>query len=148
MKKIIKNPIFTFILGIILAGSIGVYASTQYMASQVTYNKNGKATVEAALNDLYDKSKHHHLIFSPVSEEEFESIGRSSFSVQAGTDEMYIVFSLGTNSSVGNPTISGDIVESSEQVGFNTYTDVHNNKYFFWLDYFIYLFLKDVFLEK
>ena len=45
-----KGIIISFIIGVILASSIAVYA-TGYLASQVTY-KDGK-TVEYALNDLY-----------------------------------------------------------------------------------------------
>ena len=53
MKKILKKEvIIAFIIGIILASSIAVYAAVS--ASQITY-KDGK-TVEYALNDLYSKS--------------------------------------------------------------------------------------------
>ena len=56
MKKIInKNTIFGFIIGLIVCG-VTVYAATNYMASQITYGNNGKATVEAALDDLYTKA--------------------------------------------------------------------------------------------
>ena len=55
MKKILKKEvIIAFIVGIILASSIAVYAAN-YSASQVTY-KDGK-TVEYALNDLYNATK-------------------------------------------------------------------------------------------
>ena len=49
-----KGIIISFIIGVILASSITVYA-TGYLASQVTY-KDGK-TVEQALNDLYSKTE-------------------------------------------------------------------------------------------
>ena len=53
MKKILKKEVvIAFIVGIIFASSIAVYAST-INASNVDY-KNGK-TVEYALNDLYGK---------------------------------------------------------------------------------------------
>lgn len=53
MKKIIKKEvIITFIISIIIASTIIVYA-TNYLASQVNY-KDGKS-VEDALNDLYSK---------------------------------------------------------------------------------------------
>ena len=51
MKKVIKNPLLTFIFGAIIFGSIGVLASN-ILASQVTYNNT---TVDLALNDLYER---------------------------------------------------------------------------------------------
>ena len=53
MKKIIKNPIFTFILGAIIFGSIGVLASN-ILAQDVTY---GNTNVKLALDVLYTKAK-------------------------------------------------------------------------------------------
>ena len=47
-----KGIIISFIIGVILASSITVYA-TSYFAKDITY-KDGK-TVEYALNDLYTK---------------------------------------------------------------------------------------------
>ena len=47
-----KSIVIAFIIGVILASSIAVYAAVS--ASQITY-KNDK-TVEYALNDLYDKT--------------------------------------------------------------------------------------------
>ena len=55
MKKILKKEvIIAFIIGIILASSIAVYAAT-INAKDIDY-KDGK-TVEYALNDLYQKSQ-------------------------------------------------------------------------------------------
>ena len=52
-KKILKKEIIiAFIIGVIIASGITVYA-TSYLASQVTY-KEGKK-VEQALNELYSK---------------------------------------------------------------------------------------------
>ena len=51
-KRNKKGIIISFILGVILASSITIYA-TNYFANQVTY-KDGK-TVEYALNDLYNR---------------------------------------------------------------------------------------------
>lgn len=59
MKKILKKEVIVaFIVGIILASSIAVYAYSYY-ASDVSYTKPGTETaisVETALNDLYSKS--------------------------------------------------------------------------------------------
>ena len=58
MKKIIKKEvIISFIVGIILASSIAVYAYS-CAAKDVSYTKPGENTpisVEAALNELYSK---------------------------------------------------------------------------------------------
>ena len=95
MKNIIKSRVFTFILGAIIFGSIGVYAATQYNASQITYNKNGKATVEAALNDLYTKNNNKLTLVHDLSDNSTESIVRKStetrtFSVEA--NQIYYIF--------------------------------------------------------
>ena len=62
--KILKNNI-KLMIGIIigaLCSAITVYASTQYLANEVSYtpsDENWKVTnVEAALNELYDREKH------------------------------------------------------------------------------------------
>lgn len=53
MKKILKNRIFIFFMGMIIAGSITAYATSQIMSSQVTYNNT---TVDLVLDDLYTKA--------------------------------------------------------------------------------------------
>ena len=52
MKKILKNPIFTFIIGLVLAGTIGVVASN-ISASNISY---GNTTLDRAMDDLYTKA--------------------------------------------------------------------------------------------
>ena len=54
MKKILKNPVFMFVLGSIVFGTIGVVATSTITANQITY---GNSTVESAINDLYTKAK-------------------------------------------------------------------------------------------
>ena len=60
MKKILKKEvIIAFIIGIILASSIAVYATYTYSSKDVGYTKPGttqEISVEAALNYLYSKS--------------------------------------------------------------------------------------------
>lgn len=57
MKRIIKNPIFTFALGILICGSTAVVASTM-LARNITYTPNDNTwkvnNVEAALDSLYE----------------------------------------------------------------------------------------------
>lgn len=63
MKRIIKNNIFGFILGLLVAGTVGVFAYS-YVADQISYttdkNENIKS-VGQALSDLYEKSNKHIL---------------------------------------------------------------------------------------
>ena len=61
MKFEVKNIKWIIIgmIAIILSGGIGVYAGTEYFASDISYKKPGTNTeisVETALNDLYSKS--------------------------------------------------------------------------------------------
>ena len=55
MKNVIKNPIFTFILGALICGTTGVVAST-LMASNIAYTPKdstwGVNNVEAAIDSL------------------------------------------------------------------------------------------------
>ena len=55
MKKIFTNPIFTFILGIVLCGG-GVFAANTFSPDTIPYTSNGQSTVEGALNDLYTRA--------------------------------------------------------------------------------------------
>ena len=54
--KIFKNSIFTFILGLIIAGTIGVVA-VNLSANNIDFDPNDEnwnvSTVQGALNDLY-----------------------------------------------------------------------------------------------
>ena len=53
MKMFLKSRIFAFVLGSVIFGSIGVYAASQILASDISYRDG---TVENALNDLYSKA--------------------------------------------------------------------------------------------
>ena len=58
MKKILKSRIFSFILGLVIAGSVGVYA-VNISSSDVSYDNTNSGseatTVAGAIDDLYDK---------------------------------------------------------------------------------------------
>ena len=59
IKKILKNRIFLFVLGILISGSVSVLAVTYFPSNQVTYN-NGtsglKSTdVQGAIDELYNE---------------------------------------------------------------------------------------------
>ena len=61
MKKIFKNPIFTFILGAVLFSGITGVVAYQYQASQVSFTPKDKTwkvdNVKEAIDDLYTKAK-------------------------------------------------------------------------------------------
>lgn len=52
MKRVIKNNLIGFILGILVCG-VTVYAATQYQAKDIAYKNT---TVDKALDDLYTKA--------------------------------------------------------------------------------------------
>ena len=59
MKKLIKNNIkviVAFILGAVIFGSVGVYATYSFASSEVTYTENNQTTVKSALDDLYTRA--------------------------------------------------------------------------------------------
>ena len=72
MKKIIKNPIFTFILGILISG-VTVYA-VSYNANQIDFNPDNNNwnvnKVDQALNYLYEnKSGFFFFFFGKITED-------------------------------------------------------------------------------
>jgi len=59
MKKINYKPLFTFIIGALIFGSIGIYATSTYYAKNISYEPNSNwevSNVNDALDELY-KSK-------------------------------------------------------------------------------------------
>ena len=52
MKRFIKNNLFGFVIGTIIFGSIGVYATHKYQAKDISYKDTD---VESAVNDLYGR---------------------------------------------------------------------------------------------
>ena len=66
MKKVLKNRLFLVLVTAIIVGSIAVYATSEILASQITYNDT---TVEAALNDLYGKANKNITFGSPIYSE-------------------------------------------------------------------------------
>ena len=59
--------IIGIVIGAILISGISVYATGQYLASQVDYNKNGQASVSDALDDLYSKVPTKTLLWTNLS---------------------------------------------------------------------------------
>ena len=61
MKKVLKKEVvIAFIIGILLATGIMVYADN-YLATQINYTRNNNTiTVSSALDELYTKTKYNH----------------------------------------------------------------------------------------
>lgn len=61
MKKIIKNNIFGFIIGIIITSSVSVIAATLYLSNQVSYTPTDTTwnvdNVKDALDELHDATE-------------------------------------------------------------------------------------------
>ena len=99
MKKIIKNPIFTFVLGIILTSGIAVTAS-QIFAKDIYFEPQEgwtleENTVEAAINDLYSKSN-EKIIFLTSSWKGASSWNNYGFSDSLITNNSYVNFNNAT----------------------------------------------------
>ena len=66
--KILKNPIFTFVLGMILFGSMGVVYGINVASEDVSYDKSTSASygatktnVKEAIDELYARSVYTEL---------------------------------------------------------------------------------------
>ena len=73
VKKNLKW-IITIIGVMIVTTGISVYATGQYLASQVDYNKNGQAKVSDALDDLYNKASNYK-----YTEQQYQDYGITQY---------------------------------------------------------------------
>ena len=86
MKKILKNGLFTFMLGALLTAGVsyGVYATT-IASSLVTYSHTGSSAtnVEGALNELYTRSD------NPTSYKKFCTLKSTTYGSAGQVGSMY-----------------------------------------------------------
>ena len=115
MKKIMKSRIFLVILTAIIVSSVTVYAVNTYNASQIEYNKNGKATVENALDDLYEHSVRFNILDS----------NRAQYTLPTSVKKAYIIVSRGTSNIPYTITISGTGIISKENISSTNRADVN-----------------------
>ena len=108
MKRIIKNPIFTFILGIILTSSITVVAYTT-LAKDIEYTSKDTTwevdNVKDALDDLYTKS--NSKVFSIG-----ETYRRSLYADNRGDKTANLELEAGNyicSANYGNASVSGQV---------------------------------------
>lgn len=104
MKKILKNPLFMFVLGmLVMAGiSFGVYALS---ANQIAYNNT---TVKDALDDLYENTYDFDNVTSEFNVSQGTNIRRTaSLNLSEGEYLVYANIDQGASRS--------DVVESTVQ---------------------------------
>ena len=109
MKKILKSRIFIFLLGVVLAGSIGVYAGTRITADDVEYSEG--ISVKAKIDDLYttqsttveslnttinNLNKQNKIIFITSSWKQSSGWNNSGLSAGLYTDSNYLTFASNT----------------------------------------------------
>lgn len=104
MKRVLKSRVFFFVLGLIIAGSIGVYATMA--ASSITYNNT---TVDLALDDLYnnlDSKMVLNTFGTPLyTYSQGDRLASRTVSLSNLSVGKYLVFySVGTGYTGGSPT--------------------------------------------
>ena len=148
-----KGIIISFIIGVILASSITVYA-TGYLVSQISY-KDDKNVAEA-LDDLYNKQKNYVLptgtynattkenqidisnykylntsaLYTSedvMSHSEFTILDsdRTNFNIPANTRLAYVIVGRGTSNVPYTVTVSGSIITNQELISNTSKTDVN-----------------------
>ena len=136
MKKIFKKEvIIAFIVGIILASSIAVYATIN--AKDVDY-KDGK-TVEYALNDLYEKyNKFDTLTLSLKTHDYSTSMATSSYAINDSIKEKYSHFkfiNVQENNSVSNSQLRGKNTVSNSNVTLTENTEYNTSDFsYIWVN--------------
>lgn len=107
MKNLLKNNIkliLAIVITAVITGGVSVYATYTYLASDVEYTKtNGsKISVEAALNELYTKSKN---ISSEVvaSQQYTQSPNNPTVNIEYTFEKSgYVIVNFGTRSAGGS----------------------------------------------
>ena len=131
MKKFIKNNLLSFILGAIIFGGIGVYATEGLLASRkVTYNDT---RVDSALNELYQKARNinidGHKVCKLIDETygSFLEVG-SKYECEVGNNIKENFYLLWKNGNVVNLIMEDNITET---VGSKTLMDWNEAMAFF-----------------
>ena len=80
IKKMVKNRLFIFVLGLFVCGTAGVYAATYFPSADVTYNNEESGLVstdvQGAIDELYVKAKQ----VSSGSDDKVEDMGGTTTS--------------------------------------------------------------------
>ena len=115
MKKIFKNPIFTFILGLIVAGRTVYAVSTIQDSSEIAFDNSGttleSTTVENALKELSSK------VSSAGGGYTFQRLTTSTTTVNCGFRPRLVVVARGMN--INYPEV--DVIDYANQKGAAAY---------------------------
>ena len=128
MKNVLKNPILMFILGFMIASSIGAYATIKMQASEVKYKNQN---VETALNYVYanlDTKKILNSFGSPIyATSQGERIKPRTVTMQIPKGK-YIVFDYkGHNWRINTTTYPSDYNPNPNNSGYKNLACESNN---------------------
>ena len=122
MKKILASRLFTFVLGLVIAGSIGVYAVVKISAEDIEYNEG--ISVKDKIDDLYIKSnKYDTLTFTNMLSSWKDNASTSSNFQLTQFQNKYKKFKVVLQS--GNGTCSAKIADAQ----WNQTTLNYNQEY-------------------
>ena len=116
-----KGIIISFIIGVIIASSITVCA-TSYLANQVSYtklNETSQITVEDALNDLYAKVQNVYFDISSDSNNTTQSDASFDFGNSKNRYKYFKILSLTKDSNVDSSKIIGWSVAQNTEIELN-----------------------------
>ena len=126
MKIISKRDVFFLIIGIIIAGSIGVFAYS-YKASDISYTPKDKdwnvKTVQEAITDLYENKTDPTLVYSYYPESYNDYQLSKSVNLESGKYLLIINMSNSEgfnnilNVNVENATVEKTLVNYNKIVG-------------------------------
>ena len=124
MKKIIKNPIFTFIIGLVLAGSVVGVVAYNYNAKDIGYTPSDSSwevnNVEEALKDL--KANHSASNISLIYSKTHTMNGSSTY-----TFNKNIKLGMVLISSSNNTTDSSYYVAEITSLTSGQYVNIDNS---------------------
>ena len=84
--------IMAFIMGIILTGSVVIFASVSYTADQVRYEKNGNLIpLDEALDDLYSIANDRNIVLAGHGEIEYSSTITTETAIPSTVDDSNIL---------------------------------------------------------
>ena len=94
MKFIKKNfkIIIAFVMGIVLTGSVVIFASVSYTADQVRYEKNGNLiSLDEALDDLYSMANNRNIVLVGHGETAFVNSVTTETPITSTVDDSNIL---------------------------------------------------------
>ena len=115
MKKVIKNRLFLVLFTAIICIKVSVYATTQYLASEIEYKDT---TVENALNELYTLTSNRECVKGT-----FNCTGNCSNEIGMRIDDIDFnptIFFAARNNNSASIWYNADIDANNIYVGLST----------------------------